>query len=113
MHLMPFAVADGIAITSFSPGPSKTATSTLVSPAPSITTPPGVFSMHIPKLSLNMGHGPVVFSRTSATVPTSTSTRTVVERGTDLCLESTSRQLVRTGKTIKKADNKQPTTSAQ
>jgi hypothetical protein len=69
--------------------------------------------MPMPKLSLNMGHGPVVFSRTSATVPTSTSTPTVVERGTDPCLESTSRQLECTGKTTKKADNKQPATSAQ
>ncbi|RYO29883.1 hypothetical protein AA0113_g12023 [Alternaria arborescens] len=93
MHLMPFAVAGGMATTSFSPGPSKTATSTLVPPESSITTPPGVFSMPTPKLSLNMGHGPVVFSRTSATVPTSTYTPTVVERGTDLSLESTSREI--------------------
>ena len=35
----------------------------------------------------------VVFSRTSATLPTYTSTPTVVERGTDFSLESTSREI--------------------
>ncbi|KAF7678929.1 hypothetical protein GT037_002677 [Alternaria burnsii] len=93
MHLMPFAVAGGIAITSFSSGPSKTATSALVPPESATTTPPGVFSMPMPRLSLHMGHGPVVFSRTSATLPTYTSTPTVVERGTDFSLESTSREI--------------------
>ncbi|KAL1796044.1 hypothetical protein ACET3X_006268 [Alternaria dauci] len=50
--------------------------------------------MPMPKLSLHMGHGPVVFSRpTSAAIPAPTTTPTTAKRGTDPSLEAPSRQI--------------------